>query len=191
MEVTGLCHVEVLACFVEKGWKYLRNEAHCKGERWGWRINPTPSSCMTPRLVFFPWFRGSIITEMYWPGVALGWALTKALMSLQRGSTPSSPTSTSPTGSSGGMSWDDRKGQWLRRRRLDGAINRVPVGFYEKVWKILQKVSWLLWRMQASSAVTRGGGGPGVASCQEWKLVNRWKPQSLVEVCLLNIKRLH
>ncbi|NXU60352.1 KPB2 kinase, partial [Horornis vulcanius] len=56
-----------------------------------------------------------------------------------RGSTPSSPTSTSPTGSSGDMSWGDRKGQWLRRRRLDGAINRVPVGFYEKVWKILQK----------------------------------------------------
>uniref|UniRef100_G3TUQ0 Phosphorylase b kinase regulatory subunit n=1 Tax=Loxodonta africana TaxID=9785 RepID=G3TUQ0_LOXAF len=28
---------------------------------------------------------------------------------------------------------------WLRRRRLDGAINRVPVGFYQKVWKILQK----------------------------------------------------
>uniref|UniRef100_A0A8B9BXL5 Phosphorylase b kinase regulatory subunit n=1 Tax=Anser brachyrhynchus TaxID=132585 RepID=A0A8B9BXL5_9AVES len=37
------------------------------------------------------------------------------------------------------ISWGDRKGQWLRRRRLDGAINRVPVGFYEKVWKILQK----------------------------------------------------
>uniref|UniRef100_A0A8D3CZH5 Phosphorylase b kinase regulatory subunit n=1 Tax=Scophthalmus maximus TaxID=52904 RepID=A0A8D3CZH5_SCOMX len=32
-----------------------------------------------------------------------------------------------------------RQGQWLRRRRLDGAINRVPVGFYQKVWKILQK----------------------------------------------------
>uniref|UniRef100_A0A8D2NJB2 Phosphorylase b kinase regulatory subunit n=3 Tax=Passerellidae TaxID=1729112 RepID=A0A8D2NJB2_ZONAL len=57
----------------------------------------------------------------------------------QRGSTPSSPTSSSPTGSGGDMSWGDRKGQWLRRRRLDGAINRVPVGFYEKVWKILQK----------------------------------------------------
>uniref|UniRef100_A0A8C0UPI2 Phosphorylase b kinase regulatory subunit n=1 Tax=Cyanistes caeruleus TaxID=156563 RepID=A0A8C0UPI2_CYACU len=56
-----------------------------------------------------------------------------------RGSTPSSPISSSPTGSSGDMSWGDRKGQWLRRRRLDGAINRVPVGFYEKVWKILQK----------------------------------------------------
>ncbi|KAF4797885.1 Phosphorylase b kinase regulatory subunit alpha, liver isoform [Turdus rufiventris] len=59
----------------------------------------------------------------------------------QRSSTPSSPTSTSPTGSSGDMSWGDRKGQWLRRRRLDGAINRVPVGFYEKVWKILQKMT--------------------------------------------------
>lgn len=36
---------------------------------------------------------------------------------------------------------DTRQGQWLRRRRLDGALNRVPVGFYQKVWKILQKVS--------------------------------------------------
>ncbi|XP_051800095.1 phosphorylase b kinase regulatory subunit alpha, skeletal muscle isoform isoform X4 [Acanthochromis polyacanthus] len=34
---------------------------------------------------------------------------------------------------------DTRHGQWLRRRRLDGALNRVPVGFYTKVWKILQK----------------------------------------------------
>ncbi|KAJ8348484.1 hypothetical protein SKAU_G00270730 [Synaphobranchus kaupii] len=34
---------------------------------------------------------------------------------------------------------DGRQGQWLRRRRLDGALNRVPVGFYQKVWKILQK----------------------------------------------------
>uniref|UniRef100_A0A8B9QN63 Phosphorylase b kinase regulatory subunit n=1 Tax=Apteryx owenii TaxID=8824 RepID=A0A8B9QN63_APTOW len=37
---------------------------------------------------------------------------------------------------------DSRQGQWQRRRRLDGALNRVPVGFYQKVWKILQKVSW-------------------------------------------------
>uniref|UniRef100_A0A8C9RZQ5 Phosphorylase b kinase regulatory subunit n=1 Tax=Scleropages formosus TaxID=113540 RepID=A0A8C9RZQ5_SCLFO len=34
---------------------------------------------------------------------------------------------------------DSRLGQWMRRRRLDGALNRVPVGFYQKVWKILQK----------------------------------------------------
>uniref|UniRef100_A0A452IU80 Phosphorylase b kinase regulatory subunit n=1 Tax=Gopherus agassizii TaxID=38772 RepID=A0A452IU80_9SAUR len=55
--------------------------------------------------------------------------------------TPSSPTrASSPTGSTGNnISWGDRQGQWLRRRRLDGAINRVPVGFYQKVWKILQK----------------------------------------------------
>jgi len=37
---------------------------------------------------------------------------------------------------------DSRQGQWQRRRRLDGALNRVPVGFYQKVWKVLQKVSW-------------------------------------------------
>ncbi|KAM4019772.1 phosphorylase b kinase regulatory subunit alpha, skeletal muscle isoform 3-T4 [Anomaloglossus baeobatrachus] len=35
--------------------------------------------------------------------------------------------------------YDSRQGQWLRRRRLDGALNRVPIGFYQKVWAILQK----------------------------------------------------
>ncbi|KAG9478035.1 hypothetical protein GDO78_013169, partial [Eleutherodactylus coqui] len=35
--------------------------------------------------------------------------------------------------------YDSRQGQWLRRRQLDGALNRVPVGFYQKVWTILQK----------------------------------------------------
>ncbi|XP_010001757.1 PREDICTED: phosphorylase b kinase regulatory subunit alpha, skeletal muscle isoform, partial [Chaetura pelagica] len=34
---------------------------------------------------------------------------------------------------------EGRQGQWQRRRRLDGALNRVPVGFYQKVWKVLQK----------------------------------------------------
>uniref|UniRef100_A0A8C7KRC2 Phosphorylase b kinase regulatory subunit n=1 Tax=Oncorhynchus kisutch TaxID=8019 RepID=A0A8C7KRC2_ONCKI len=38
---------------------------------------------------------------------------------------------------------DSRHGQWLRRRRLDGALNRVPVGFYQKVWSILQKCDGL------------------------------------------------
>ncbi|CAH6780218.1 Phka1 [Phodopus roborovskii] len=36
---------------------------------------------------------------------------------------------------------DSRQGQWQRRRRLDGALNRVPIGFYQKVWKILQKMT--------------------------------------------------
>ncbi|XP_059833260.1 phosphorylase b kinase regulatory subunit alpha, skeletal muscle isoform isoform X3 [Hypanus sabinus] len=38
---------------------------------------------------------------------------------------------------------DIRQGQWLRRRRIDGALNRVPVGFYQRVWKILQKCQGL------------------------------------------------
>nr|XP_027199784.1 probable phosphorylase b kinase regulatory subunit alpha [Dermatophagoides pteronyssinus] len=33
----------------------------------------------------------------------------------------------------------DRHGQWLRRRRLDGALNRVPIGFYSRVWNLLEK----------------------------------------------------
>lgn len=33
----------------------------------------------------------------------------------------------------------DRHGQWLRRRRLDGALNRVPLNFYPRIWKILEK----------------------------------------------------
>ncbi|KAM6943290.1 phosphorylase b kinase regulatory subunit alpha, liver isoform 2-T2 [Xenentodon cancila] len=48
----------------------------------------------------------------------------------------------SPVGHGSGygqLHWEERQGQWLRRRRLDGAINRVPMGFYQKVWKILQK----------------------------------------------------
>ncbi|CAL8350975.1 unnamed protein product [Merluccius merluccius] len=48
----------------------------------------------------------------------------------------------SPVGGDPGdaqFSWEEKQGQWLRRRRLDGAINRVPMGFYQKVWNILQK----------------------------------------------------
>ncbi|XP_063909483.1 probable phosphorylase b kinase regulatory subunit alpha isoform X2 [Zophobas morio] len=33
----------------------------------------------------------------------------------------------------------DRQGQWLRRRRLDGALNRVPRDFYPRVWSVLEK----------------------------------------------------
>ena len=31
-------------------------------------------------------------------------------------------------------------GHWLRRRRLDGALNRVPPEFYSNVWHTLEKV---------------------------------------------------
>jgi len=35
----------------------------------------------------------------------------------------------------------DREGQWRRRRRLDGALNRLPPNFYVLVWHILEKVT--------------------------------------------------
>ena len=31
-------------------------------------------------------------------------------------------------------------GHWQRRRRLDGALNRVPADFYSNVWHILERV---------------------------------------------------
>ncbi|XP_072403289.1 probable phosphorylase b kinase regulatory subunit alpha isoform X3 [Diabrotica undecimpunctata] len=37
----------------------------------------------------------------------------------------------------------DRQGQWLRRRRLDGALNRVPRDFYSRVWSILERCQGL------------------------------------------------
>uniref|UniRef100_A0A8C6WV30 Phosphorylase b kinase regulatory subunit n=1 Tax=Neogobius melanostomus TaxID=47308 RepID=A0A8C6WV30_9GOBI len=65
------------------------------------------------------------------------------ISSPQRCSSPSTPSGIlSPVSScpgDGQLIWEDRQGQWLRRRRLDGAINRVPTGFYQRVWKILQK----------------------------------------------------
>ena len=38
---------------------------------------------------------------------------------------------------------DDRLGQWIRRRCLDGALNRAPEDFYPKFWKVLEKVRGL------------------------------------------------
>lgn len=37
----------------------------------------------------------------------------------------------------------DRHGQWLRRRRLDGALNRVPRNFYPQIWRVLEKCQGL------------------------------------------------
>jgi len=35
-------------------------------------------------------------------------------------------------------------GRWLRRRKNDGALNRVPPDFYPKVWKVLSRCSGIL-----------------------------------------------
>ena len=39
---------------------------------------------------------------------------------------------------------NDRQGQWLRRRRLDGSLNRVPKEFYPLLWELLHKVRTVL-----------------------------------------------
>jgi len=38
---------------------------------------------------------------------------------------------------------EDRTGIWRRRRLLDGSLNRVPPGFYTKVWTLLEKCQGL------------------------------------------------
>ena len=35
------------------------------------------------------------------------------------------------------VDFSGRFGFWLRRRRIDGSLNRVPVGFYERIWRLL------------------------------------------------------
>ncbi|XP_023656818.2 phosphorylase b kinase regulatory subunit alpha, liver isoform isoform X2 [Paramormyrops kingsleyae] len=78
------------------------------------------------------------------PIFSSGYSISSTVTS-PRSTRCSSPTSTpsgaqSPTGPGApSLMLEERQGQWLRRRRLDGAINRVPMGFYQKVWKILQK----------------------------------------------------
>lgn len=58
-------------------------------------------------------------------------------------------------------------GQWIRRRRLDGALNRVPLGFYSKVWRILEKCRGLsvekhvLWSYPTIEEVGVGAAGVG------------------------------
>lgn len=38
---------------------------------------------------------------------------------------------------------EERLGQWIRRRCLDGALNRAPEDFYPKMWKVLDRVCLL------------------------------------------------
>lgn len=71
----------------------------------------------------------------------------------------------------------DRQGQWLRRRRLDGALNRksleirdqnnsthflfpsltgVPRNFYQQVWSVLEKVIQFIIAMTSSDRYATG-----------------------------------
>lgn len=46
----------------------------------------------------------------------------------------------SPVGAAAKTEEGPGHGHWQRRRRLDGALNRVPPDFYSDVWHILEKV---------------------------------------------------
>ncbi|GFR67688.1 phosphorylase b kinase regulatory subunit alpha, liver isoform, partial [Elysia marginata] len=51
---------------------------------------------------------------------------------------------------------NDRQGQWLRRRRLDGSLNRVPKEFYPLLWELLHKCRGLTIKGHAlSGSLTR------------------------------------
>ncbi|XP_067949351.1 probable phosphorylase b kinase regulatory subunit alpha [Watersipora subatra] len=38
---------------------------------------------------------------------------------------------------------EESHGQWARRRRIDGALNRAPIGFYSKIWHVLEQCKGL------------------------------------------------
>lgn len=60
----------------------------------------------------------------------------------------------SPDQTDAGEAEPDRQGQWLRRRRLDGALNRVPRDFYPRVWQVLERVTRVFFFIHAHVCVT-------------------------------------
>uniref|UniRef100_A0A8B9KJ76 Phosphorylase b kinase regulatory subunit n=1 Tax=Astyanax mexicanus TaxID=7994 RepID=A0A8B9KJ76_ASTMX len=113
----------------------LARSLHCSGDDGKVHLRPLESSTTSPAISIHELgHTGATKTER------TGIRKLKSEIK-QRCSSPSTPSGIlSPTGTGDSrLQWEERQGQWLRRRRLDGAINRVPMGFYQKVWKILQK----------------------------------------------------
>ena len=42
------------------------------------------------------------------------------------------------------MAEEGRAGTWARRRLLDGSLNRVPAGFYTRLWAVLERCGGIL-----------------------------------------------
>ncbi|KAJ3070694.1 hypothetical protein HDU98_006295 [Podochytrium sp. JEL0797] len=63
---------------------------------------------------------------------------TVDLVSRRKKVLASFPASTFSTGAAANMMMPS-SGRWLRRRKNDGALNRVPPEFYPKVWKVLSR----------------------------------------------------
>lgn len=43
-----------------------------------------------------------------------------------------------------GSGEEGRAGTWARRRLLDGSLNRVPAGFYTRLWAVLERCGGIL-----------------------------------------------
>ncbi|XP_055331267.1 probable phosphorylase b kinase regulatory subunit alpha [Paramacrobiotus metropolitanus] len=62
-------------------------------------------------------------------------------------SVPASKAGAGDTAAPGGLGYaesmasdlPEKTGRWLRRRRLDGALNRLPQDFYPRIWSLLEK----------------------------------------------------
>ena len=64
---------------------------------------------------------------------------------------------------------NDRHGIWIRRRRLDGGLNRVPLGFYSKVWMIVENCRGVQIRGQTLDTFLTQGVS---FSLTVWKIQN-------------------
>ena len=50
----------------------------------------------------------------------------------------------------------NKHGQWIRRRLLDGSLNRVPIGFYSNVWTTLEKCQGIqIYNYALNQSLTR------------------------------------
>uniref|UniRef100_A0A8C1FQU9 Phosphorylase b kinase regulatory subunit n=1 Tax=Cyprinus carpio carpio TaxID=630221 RepID=A0A8C1FQU9_CYPCA len=100
-------------------------------------INPLPASYLPMKSVNLGKWTRSKQTLTSFPTLSFFFVGVINLIVFQRYRLPSIESFQGSLGAT--LVRDSRHGQWLRRRRLDGALNRVPFGFYQNVWKILQK----------------------------------------------------
>ena len=64
---------------------------------------------------------------------------------------------------------DQMEGYWQRRRRLDGALNRVPLGFYTKVCHSIHLIalSFLYWKDNFPSRFGRSWRNASRSECKQ------------------------
>ena len=65
---------------------------------------------------------------------------------------------------------NDRHGIWIRRRRLDGGLNRVPLGFYSKVWMIVENCRGVQIRGQTLDTFLTQGVSFSLTQCGNFRI---------------------